>query len=288
MTRLRIALRPTPLVRAFLEDPHCEAEIEHIEVKPIHRAFRPMVEHAEFDASELAIVTAIQAVAHGRPIVPLPITIAARFQHRCLVQNAERTDLGPSDLAGKTIAVRAYSQTTGTWVRTILDTEFGVDIPAIRWLTQEGPHVSDAGEPTWVARDADGADPATLLASGEADAAIFGNDMPKEPWIKPVIPAPDQTSEEVFRRNGVVHINHVVAVSRHLVDTRPDLATSIVEGFVAAKAQLDTPTFDLLPMGEEAMRPSIDVLIGSMRRQGLIDRDMTFDDVFGEAVSLLA
>src|ERR1043166_3309916 len=52
------------------------------EIKPANKFFKPMVRELRFDISEMAIATAIQAIAYGRPIVLLPATIMGRFQHR--------------------------------------------------------------------------------------------------------------------------------------------------------------------------------------------------------------
>ena len=163
-----VALSTTPLCAEFLRTVQAEKRIdpEIREVRPIHRAFRPMVMEAAFDLSELAIVTAIQAVDHGKPIVPLPVTVAARFQHKCLVQNVDHGVITPKDLPGRRVAVRAYSQTTGFWVRNILEMEYGVSSDSITWVTQEAPHVAEAAEPPNVLRDPNGAGPAELLHQG--------------------------------------------------------------------------------------------------------------------------
>ncbi len=288
MSRAAVALGRTPIAEAFLDGSAKALDLEPRDISPIHRAFRPMVEEAAFGLSELAIVTAVQAVEAGRPVVPLPITIAARFQHRCLVQNANFTSLAPGDLPGKRVAVRAYSQTTGAWVRTILDTEYGVDIGSIDWVTQEAPHVSGAPEPDNVLRDPSGAGPADLLREGAVAAAIFGNDMPTDDWVTPVIENPDETARESFARTGVVQINHIVAVSRDLAQSDPDLVRAASRRFLEAKARTSIGGPDLLPFGPEAMRPSVQVLLGSLHRQGLTRRRMSFEDVFGEGAAFLA
>ena len=56
---------------------------------PIHRAFAPMAREQKFDLSEMAIVTAIMAFAYGKPLVILPVTLAARFQHHTLIGRAK-------------------------------------------------------------------------------------------------------------------------------------------------------------------------------------------------------
>src|ERR1700748_739899 len=56
------------------------------EVEPVHKAFAPMVRHEAYDLCELAVVTALQAIAYGRPVVLLPAVVASRFQRGCLIR----------------------------------------------------------------------------------------------------------------------------------------------------------------------------------------------------------
>ena len=79
---------------------------------------------------------------------------------------------GPEDLAGKRIGVRAYSQTTGVWLRGILLDTYGVDHRSITWVTEEDAHVQEYRDPANVVRIAPGQDLKAMLLSGEIDAAI--------------------------------------------------------------------------------------------------------------------
>jgi len=287
---IKIALGATPLCRSVLEALGKERSIalDMHAIRPIHRAFRPMVMEAAFDVSELAIVTALQAIDFGKPIVALPITVAARLQHKCIVQNAERTDLGPQDLPGRKVAVRAFSQTTGAWVRTILGMEFGVASDSITWITQEPPHVAEAFEPPNVLRDPNGAGPAELLQRGDVDAAIFGNDLPTEPWVKPVIPDPDAVARASFERFGVVPINHVVAMTKDFAAKFPDAVQLIYRAFAACRQVVfDDDALALHPFGFDAMRPSVEALLQHAAAQHLTRRLLSYDEVFGAAAELL-
>lgn len=286
----KLALRATPLAGAFLDwaraNPYLVFDVA--DIQPIHRAFAPMVNEIAFDISELAIVTAMQAIDHGKPIVLLPITVAARFQHRCIVQNSNFTNYQPADLRGRKVAVRAYSQTTGSWVRTILEQQYGVKSASITWITEEAPHVSEVGEPDNVTRDPKSRGPFELLRTGAVTAAIFGNDMPKDDWVQPIIPSPDKAARHVFEVRNIVPINHVIALSRDFSKRQPDAFQWLYDGFTAAKsASLDPTEPDLLPMGFAAMRPSIEWLLDSAVHQGLTQRRLTFDDLFGEAAALI-
>jgi len=285
-----IALGGTPLCTAVLGMLEAEPAfaLERHDVRPIHRAFRPMVMEQAFDVSELAIVTALQAVDHGKPIVPLPITVAARFQHKCIVQNANFSNFEPADLIGKRVAVRAFSQTTGAWVRTILEREFDVPSDSITWITQEAPHVAEAVEPANVLRDPNGVGPAELLASGAVDAAIFGNDLPTETWVQPVIRDPDAVARASFERSGIVPINHVVAVTRDFAERRPDLIRHLYRIFGAMRNDaFRSAQLALHPFGYDAMRPSVEALLQYAASQKLTSRPLSYDDLFGEALGIL-
>ena len=90
---------------------------EFADIKVANTGFKPMVREAKFDLGELAIVTYLQAKAYNKPYVLMPAPVVARAQHHTIAYNSERGELKPADLAGKRVGVRAYSVTTGVWVR---------------------------------------------------------------------------------------------------------------------------------------------------------------------------
>ena len=106
-----------------------------------------ILREVEFDVAELAIATFLQAKAHGKPLVLLPVVVRGKFAHSTLSYNAERGPLAPSDLPGRRVGIRAYAQTTPLWVRGILQNEYGVDLDRVKWITFEDPHVAEYREP---------------------------------------------------------------------------------------------------------------------------------------------
>ncbi|MDR6288398.1 MULTISPECIES: hypothetical protein [Inquilinus] len=72
--RLKTVLGTYPHTAALKSGALCSDEValDFVEVEPVHKAFAPMVRRAEYDLSELAIATALQAKAYGRPVVLLP------------------------------------------------------------------------------------------------------------------------------------------------------------------------------------------------------------------------
>lgn len=289
---MRLMLAAHPSTRALTEGAldTCPLAIEHMTVNPIHKAFKPMVRNQQFDACELAIVTAIQAVAYQKAIMLLPVTVASRFQHKCIVCDADRELLRPKDLPGKRVGVRAYTQTTGAWVRTILEREYGVASSSIDWVTIEKPHVAEYRDPPNVIQIESNNDLKTMLLKGEIDAAIFGNDMPQDDRLQPIIPNPDAAARRRFAQDGIIQINHIVALSKTFADRYPDGVRTLMRLFETAKPAhpLMEGEPDLCPIGFEAMRPSIEVLLSSAYEQKLVPEAMTFDRLFADGLALLA
>lgn len=248
-------------------------------VSPISRAFAPMVREARFDVCEMAIATVLQARAYGKPLVLLPLTMAARFQEGALLCRTNGAVAGPADLAGRRVGVRAYSQTTGMWLRGILREDHGVRPEDVRWVTFENAHVAEYQDPPWATRAAPGQDMLAMLRAGELDAAVFGNDMPDDPALRPVFPDPVAAGEAFWRKNGFVPVNHLVTVSRKLADTRPDLVAELLRMFRAARP-VGRASRDALPMGRAALQPVIDLALRYSAEQGLLPKPLAADAVW--------
>src|SRR5215207_4429423 len=206
-----------------------------VDVKPVYRAFKPMVREIAFDVSELAIVTYLQAKAFGKPLVLLPAVVVGRFQHHCMLYNAERGAIGPFDLSGRRVGVRSYTQTTGVWLRGLLANDYDVDIDRLRWVTFEDAHVAEYLDPPGVERMGADKDMTQMLLAGELDAAIFGTALPGEPQLRSVIPDPETAALAWYQRHRVVPINHMVVVSRALAESRPDAVRQVYDLLLQAK-----------------------------------------------------
>ena len=289
---LRVALKRYPTTKGLLDgvvaDPRLAFDFQEIE--PIHRAFAPMAREQAFDVSEIAIFTFLQAFNYDKPLVLLPVALAARFQHGCLIYNSRFHErLTPDMLPGKKVGVRAYTQTTGAWVRDILAQEYGVDLESVRWITFEGAHLAEYREPSFVTRAQTG-DVLSLLMAGEIDAAILGNDLPDDPIVKPVIEDAAVAAKHAYAKTGLIPINHVLCVTRDLARERPDDVRAIYDLFRKSKAMAPPPAADapdLRPIGFAAVSPSLDHVIDLAFQQKMIDRRFSLDELFAEARALL-
>jgi 4,5-dihydroxyphthalate decarboxylase len=257
-------------------------KLDFVEVKPMHKAFKPMVREHAFDASELALVTYLQAKEHNKGLTLLPAAMLGRFQHGTVLHNVERGKMGPSDLRGKRIGVRSYSQTTAVWIRGIIENDYGVDLSRVQWITFEDGHVAEAKDPASVIRAAAGKDITQMLIDGELDAAIYGAAMPDDPRLKSVIPNPDEAAKAWYGKHRLVPVNHMVVVPDELLRAKPEAVAELYRMLEAGRRAAGAPPggIDTTPFGKEANRPCLELLISYCVQQGLIARRMTVDELW--------
>ena len=278
---LHTALGPYPHV-AGLRDGTVQSDRVRFDfetVEPITRAFRRMVRTFDFDLCEIALTTLAQAVAYGKRITGLPLVMTGGFHHGSLVCRSDSPLRGALDLPGRRIGVRAYSQTTGIWVRGILRSEYGIAPETMTWITQEDAHVAEYPDPSFVVREAAGKDLRVMLLAGEIDAEI-GLAHLDAPEVRTVIPDAATAAAAWSRRTGVRPINHVVAIKTDLLEAHPWLAGELYALFV--RARTGTPP----AYGMAANRAAIEMLLRFTAEQGLTPTHLRPEDVF--AADLMA
>lgn len=249
------------------------------DVKVANTAFKRLVREAEFDAGELAIVTYLQAVVAGKPYALLPAMIVGRGQHHTIAYNPEKGELHPSQLEGKRVGVRSYTQTTGAWVRAILQEEYGIDPRKVQWITFEAPHIAEYEDPTWVTRMPPEKNLAQMLLDGEIDAAIVGNELP-DPRLKHLIPDHEAAAERWAEKYGPP-INHMLVVRKSLVESQPEMIRELFRIFKESRDLTGNPKKEAaLPFGVEANRRSLETIIRNSVSQGLIPESIAVDDLF--------
>ena len=265
-------------------------DFDFVEVKVANNLFKKVVREAAYDFAELAIVTYLQARTYGKPYVLLPAVVVGRGQHHTIAYNAERGVLEPSELAGKRVGVRAYTVTTGTWVRGILAQDYGVDLDKVEWITFEDPHVAEYRDPDTIKRAPPGKELLAMLLDGELDAAIVG-DKVLDPRLRHLIPDAETVARNWAQTHGGVPINHMVVLREDIAKSRPDVAKELFRLLLASKragkAPSDGTALDPLRFGVEACRPTLEIIIDYCVRQKLIPRKIAVDALFDETTRAL-
>lgn len=267
-----------PLKRGDITSPWLK--LDFVEVKPLHKAFKPMVQH-DYDAGEIALVTYLQAVAFQKGLKLLPAAMLSRFQHGTVFCNAAHGRLTPADLPGKRIGVRSWSQTTGVWIRGILQNDYRLDLSGVHWVTFEDAHVAEAKDPPGVVRAKPDQDITKMLIAGELDAAIYGAALPDDPRLKSVIADPDAEARRWYAKHRLVPVNHMVVVTEELARANPQTVAELYRLLEAGKRAAGNPgPIDTAPFGKEANRPCLELLINYALQQGLISRRLDLGELW--------
>ncbi|MEV5529853.1 ABC transporter substrate-binding protein [Streptomyces prunicolor] len=311
MQKLSVALGEYPHGQALL-DGEVEVDgyrIEPVEVRPVIGAYRRMIRDLEFDVCELAPVSYLMARREGVPLTAIPVFLNRRFHHGdvlCVEDSGIRV---PRDLEGRRVGVRAYTVTTGVWVRGILSEQYGVDVEKITWVVDDDDHIEGRTPPN-VERVADGRSLGELLRAGDIDAAFTGNagtgraGAPRAGWAAadegvgdgpyPLFPDAEVLAVDWYLRTCIYPLHSLIALRSDLVERDPTLPAKLYTAFVDSKRKqlaadpdwLTQPRFarqarqiggDPVPYGIDANEPSLAALVRFSRDQGLLDPDFPTD-----------
>jgi 4,5-dihydroxyphthalate decarboxylase len=312
---LKIAIADHPHVAAIKSGaiPIEGVDAEFVTVKPQIGAFRRMVRDLEFDVCEIAPTTYIIARAYGKPFTALPIFVVRRFHHAGMLVRPDAGIRVPKDLEGKRVGVRAYSVTTGVWIRQVFIDEYGLDAARVTWVVDDEEHVRELPLPANVIHAPAGRSLADMMAAGDLDAGVEAaagigrTGAPTGGWHEveadypDLIPDAEAAEADYYRRTGVYPMHGTIVVKDAVLRAHPWVARSLDDAFTQAKREwlsaLDSGAAtgagadkyralqrivgpDPLPYGIAANRPTIEALEKTAFEQGLTPRRMTIDELF--------
>ena len=278
-----------PLKRGEVKSPRLA--FDFADVKVPNTAFKRVVRDFEFDFSELAIATFLQAKSFNKPLALLPaVVVGGKAQHASIVYNTDQGTLSPKDIEGKRVGIRASSQTTVMWVRGILKQDYGVDLDKVKWVTFEDPHVPEYKDPPNCERAPAGKNPKQMLLDGEIAAACLTAEDAKHPKLKTLIPEPEKAAQEWVKKYRTTPMNHVLIVKQALLKEHPDAVREIIKLVGEAKKRAGfpkSPDFDPFTIGLEETRRGLEVAIEYAYVQQLIPRKLTVDELFDDVTRSL-
>lgn len=260
----------------------------------------------ELDFMECGLMTFVQSVADGLPILALPVFLRAAFRHSYIFVNKNSGIEGPRDLEGKRVGTR-YEMTANVWARALLADEYGVRLEKIRWVHQTGgadgarfklpPEV----EVQTIGRDVDLLD---LLVTSKIDALIHPDLLPLQllahKTVRRLFADAAKEEQRSYARSKIVPVMNVIIFRRG-----EDVATiqRVFDKFLRAKSvgldamednrdsgllwywkawedQVALIGRDPVPYSLAKMRPTLDAFIQHAVRHGLLDKPVSPDDLF--------
>jgi 4,5-dihydroxyphthalate decarboxylase len=288
--KLKANLTAYPTTTALLEGKVSSPLVEFDYCGPAkaHDGFKDMLRRNAYDVGELAIVTYLQAKAYNKPWALIPVPISARPQHHCAGYNIDFGHLDPKDIEGKKVGVRTYAQTTGLWIRGVLQHEYGVDLDKVTFMTTGEGHLEEYADPPNCVRLPKGTDIGQMMLDGELAATLQGIDLPKDPRVRTLVPDAKAAGVAWCEREGVVPINHMFVVHQDLVDQRPDVVREIYRLLAESRNAAPPEALKLFPpVGMEANRKGVELAIQWAFEQKIIPRRFSYDELFDETTAAL-
>lgn len=252
----------------------------------------------------------------------LPIPLLRQFRHKSIFVHADSGIKKPEDLRGRRVATPGYSSTSLTWIRGILEDEYGVVPSDMTWVIANKDSSADAAgnisaqeqvnpDGVTIETGTAGLDESELLLAGEVDALIHAATpaafIEGDPRVIRLFDDTRTVEQDYFRRTGVFPIMHVLSMRRDVAAAHPWLPKAVFDAYAEAKevayrtqdrltwatdmlpwysAELeDTRALigrNYYPYGFEANRTSFETLFNYSHRQGLASRVLTPEEVFLE------
>jgi 4,5-dihydroxyphthalate decarboxylase len=127
-----------------------------------------------------------------------------------------------------------------------------------------------------------------MMLDGEVAAAILGNDMPKDPRVRTLIPDPHAAAKQWYQREGVVPINHMFVVHEDISRKRPDVVRELYRMIAESRAYATPAELQWMPpLGLEANRKGLEMAIEWSYEQKIIPHRMKVDELFDETTASL-
>ncbi len=258
----------------------------------------------------------------------LPVFPLRLFRHKSIFIRNDRGIEKPEDLRGKTIATPGYSSTSLTWIRGIVQKEYGIKPKDVKWVTASKDSSAKAAgkvsrqervlpEGVQISAGPPGKDESDLIESGEVDA-LFHAAEPRayiegHPKVGRLFPDYRSTEQAYFTKTGIFPIMHAVAIKRDIFKQHPWLVEAVFNAYSQAKElayeyMAKAAWFnDSLPwygqefeetralMGDnyysygiEPNRKTLEALFRYSYQQGLCSRELTVEELFDPASLKLA
>ena len=204
------------------------------------------------DVTEIGLHPFMLAYANDgfRDYALLPIFPLRLFRHKSVFIRTDRGIKKAEDLKGKTVATAGYSSTSLTWIRGILQDEYGINPADLQWVisskdssakdsgkTSQQENVFPQGIPISVGPD--GKDESELLASGEVDAVFHAGEprayIEGHAKIGRLFPDYRSTERAYYSKTGIFPIMHAVAIRKSLASEHPWLIEAVFNAYSQSK-----------------------------------------------------
>ncbi len=274
------------------------------------------------EITELGLNPFVLAHANAgfRDYALLPIPLLRQFRHKSIFVHRDAGIETPEDLKGRRVGTPGYSSTSLTWIRGLLEDEYGLRPSDMTWvIASKDSSAREAGKISaeeqalpaglQIENGPPGLDESEMLLAGLVDALIHAATpaayIQGDPRVLRLFPDARTVEQDYYRRTGLFPIMHVLAIRRDTAEAHPWLARAVFDAYSAAKTDAyrakdragwandmlpwyaseleDTRALmgrNFYPYGMEPNRKTFETLFRYSYDQGLASKLLTVEEAF--------
>lgn len=230
----------------------CEVTYEVTGIGPMnmHALGGPKTRHV----TEIGLIPYLLAWANDgiRDYALLPLPLLRVFRHKSMWVRSNSGIEDPRELKGKKVGIVGYSSSSLTWIRGVLQDEYGVKPEDLHWVVaaKESSAGLTGGASSWenvsppdsikITNAPAGMDESDLLLAGEVDAILHAAEpkafMERNRAIRRLLVDHRSVEKDYFKRTGIFPIMHSIAIRRDVMADNPWLPGAVFAAFSKAKA----------------------------------------------------
>jgi len=209
--------------------------------------FPRMLEHKEFDASELSLASYASLLGRGDTTFrALPVAVSKIFRHSCIYIRPGSGIEKPEDLRGKRVGTTQWGSTAAVFMKGMIQDEYGVKPSDMRWFMggldapTQAPLIPFT-PPPGVSLELlpEGKTLEAMMEAGELDA-LFSIYLPKiflagSPHCKRLWPNFKEVEKDYYRRTKIFPIMHTIAMRSDVIAAHPSAPKALYDALVEAR-----------------------------------------------------
>ena len=218
------------------------------------QSFKPVLEGNSFEVNEFSLANYTLMKDRGiAPMTAIPVFLNRAFRHGSLYVRNESELTHPSQLKGKTIGAREYTQTAGVWWRGLMVDEYDLHWSDLKWVSEKKQRFAPPKEAAVNALDEDLEE---LVINGKIDAFLAPSTKdskkpPGEQKLRPLFPNTEAEERDYFARTGIYPLNHAVVIHDNTLSEFPTCPKPMFEAYCESKKQFYSEGGNLNPWGDK-------------------------------------
>ncbi len=258
-------------------------------------AFKAVLENKPFEVNEFSLANYSMMKDRGVDwMTAIPIFLNRDFRHGSLYVSKDSEIIHPSNLVGKTVGAKEFSQTAGVWWRGTMIDQYDLHWSDINWVTGKNQRFTPPEEASVEIIEGD---LEQLVVEGSIDAFLAPvtkdeQNPYEERKLRPIFPNTESEERKYFKKTGIYPLNHTIVIHNNTLSEHPSLPLTLFNAFCHSKEKFykeegmqdpwgETTNNDYMSFGLSDKNVEIvNILLGYLFEQKLITKIPIIEELF--------